>query len=165
MVFEALCEAPVQGRELMSEIFIAQSSLLGDMGAAAGRLRLISFDGRFGIIRCSHERVDETRAVMATVRSVASVRVALAVKGTSGTIAAATEKYIPRLVPVKADKERRRVELEEVAGWIVQIQGREIDLSPDDENKARGSDTRYMGLTSFDLFGGCDDADGTSDGV
>jgi len=43
----------VQARDLMGEIASSQLSLFGDSGAAANRLRLISFDGQIGLIRFS----------------------------------------------------------------------------------------------------------------
>jgi ribonuclease P/MRP protein subunit POP5 len=64
-----------------------------------------------------------------------------------------------------AEKDGRRIELDEISGCITHIHGCEIDLCPDDQSRIKGSDTRYLGLTSFDLYGGLDDANGTSDGL
>jgi ribonuclease P/MRP protein subunit POP5 len=163
IAFEAESEETIQPKELVAEIYSVQASLLGDLGAAKNRLKLIFFDGRFGLLRCSYLYVKEARAVLAAVYSANGVRIAVYVRGVSGTIKAATEKYIPQLSQESAENGGRRVELEEVSGRIVRIRGREIDLSPDD--RSRGSDTQYLGLTSFDLCGGCDDADGTADGL
>jgi ribonuclease P/MRP protein subunit POP5 len=163
LVLEIESEEPVSEKDLSQEILSSQVSLFGDLGTSRNRLRLISFCGRFGILRCSYLSVSQTRAALATIRSIGGIRAAVRIKGTSGTIRAATEKYIPQLSLIGAEKDGRRIELEEVSGCIAHIRGSEIDLIPDDRYK-KGSDTRYLGLTSFDL-GGCDDADGTADGL
>jgi ribonuclease P/MRP protein subunit POP5 len=165
VAFEIDSEDPVSERDLGSEIYSSQLSLFGDLGAARNRLKLVWFDGCYGLLRCHHTSIEETRAVLATIYSVGGIRASIRVKGVSGTIKAATEKYIPQLGHRSAESEERRIELREVSGRIVHIRGQEIDLSPDDRSKTKGSDTSYMGLTSFDLSGGCDDADGTADGL
>jgi ribonuclease P/MRP protein subunit POP5 len=165
IAFDVDSEETIRPNELMAEIISAQASLYGDKGSSLNRLKLISFDGRFGLLRCAYSRTQETRAVLATIYSINGIRAALHVKGISGTIRAATEKYIPRLSLSSAENDGRRIELEGVSGWIIHSHGREIDLSPDEKNKTKGSDTRYLGLTSFDLCGGCYDADGTADGL
>ncbi len=165
IAFELASEEPVRQNDLATELALAQSSLWGDKGSSLNRIKLISFSGRFGLLRCAHSRIQETRAVLATIYSINGIRAAIYVKGVSGTIKAATEKYIPRLSLSSAENDGRRFELEGVSGWIIHSHGREIDLSPDEKNRTKGSDTRYLGLTSFDLCGGCYYADGTADGL
>jgi ribonuclease P/MRP protein subunit POP5 len=166
VVFRLDSEEEVGSRELQREIHSAQASLFGDQGAARNRLKLIYYESPFGMLRCRHDQIEETRATLASIYAIGGVRAALHIKGVSGTIKSAREKYIPQLSRFEAvENGRRRIELEEVSGCIVRIQGRKIDLCPDDPNRTRRSDTRYMGLTSFDLSGGHDDADGTSDGL
>lgn len=158
-------EEPVLARDLIGEIHSAQASLFGDKGAGENRLKLVAFNGRFGLLRCSHAHIRETRAILASIYSIGGIRAACHVKGVSGTIKTATEKYIAPLRQITAESDGRRIELEEVSGCIIHIHGHEIDLCPDDRNRTKGSDTRYLGLTSFDLSGGHDDADGTADGL
>ncbi len=165
LAVEVDSEESLRPVDLAAEIHSAHASLFGDAGVAGNRLKLIGFDGRFGIIRCSHLKVEESRAAMATVYSICGVRAAVRVLGASGTIRGATEKYIPRLSLISADSDGRRIEQEDVSGRIVHVHGRQIDLCPDDPSRVKGSDTRYLGLTSFDLRGGYVDADGTSDGL
>lgn len=167
MAFELDLEDAVQKKDLMAEIHSSHVSLFGDVGTAGNRLRLVYFDGRFGLLRCSHEHIVETRAILASIYSIKGIRAALRVKGISGTIKSATEKYIPPLRQINAENDGRRIELDDVSGCIIHTHGREIDLCPDDRNTTKGSDsdTRYLGLTSFDLCGGHDDADGTADGL
>jgi len=138
----------------MAEIQSSQTSLFGDGGTAENRLRLVYFDGRFGILKCSHTKITESRAILASIWAVGGIRTALMVKGVCGTIKTATEKYIPQLNLINAESNGERIELDEVSGCIIRAQGLKIDLCPDDRSKAKGSDTRYLGLTSFDLCGG-----------
>ncbi|MGB3919659.1 MAG: Rpp14/Pop5 family protein [Methanothrix sp.] len=165
MIFELEAEGEIEGQDLMREIQISQRSLFGEIGSAENRLQLISFDGRRGILRFHHSRAEQTRATLASIRSIQGTRTALLVKGVSGTIKSATEKYLPPLSKINSDCDRRRIELKEVSGCIVRTHGLQVDLCPDDSEWAKGSDTRYLGLTSFDLCGGHEDADGTTDGL
>jgi len=165
VVFRLDSEEEIGSRDLQREIHFAQASLFGDLGAARNRLKLIYHEGPFGMLRCRHDGVQQTRAALASVYAVGGVRTAIHIRGISGTIKSAREKYIPQLSRTDAEDGGRRIELEEVSGCIVHIHGRKIDLCPDDPKRSRGSDTRYLGLTSFDLSGGHDDADGTSDGL
>jgi ribonuclease P/MRP protein subunit POP5 len=165
IVFQLDSEEEVGSGDLLKEIHSAYASLFGDLGMARNRLKLIYHQGSFGMLRCRHDRLLETRVVLASVYAVGGVRAAVRIRGVAGTIKSAREKYIPQLSRFESEDGRRRIELKEVSGCIVRIHGRKIDLCPDDPNKTRGSGTRYLGLTSFDLIGGHDDADGTSDGL
>ncbi|HNX10105.1 MAG TPA: Rpp14/Pop5 family protein [Methanothrix sp.] len=168
MVFELETEeasGPVQPRDLMNEIASSQFSLFGDEGAAENPLKLISFDGRFGLIRFSHEHATEARAALAAVHAIRGACAAIHSKGVSGTIKSATEKYLPRLSKLSPESDGRRIELKGVSGCIIRTHGVKVDLCPDDRNRSTGSDARYLGLTSFDLSGGHEDADGTADGL
>jgi len=165
LVIEVDSEETLRSVDLAAEIHSANASLYGDAVVAGNRLKLLHFDGRFGVIRCSHLKIENSRAALSTVYSVGGIRTAVRVIGASGTIRGATEKYIPRLSLISADSDGRRIEQEEVSGRIVHIHGRQIDLCPDDPSRVKGSDTKYLGLTSFDLRGGYVDADGTADGL
>jgi ribonuclease P/MRP protein subunit POP5 len=165
MIFQLEAEGEIEGKDLIKEIIANQHTLFGDIGSAKNRLHLISFDGRQGILRFHHKHMDQARATLASIHSIQGTRAALQAKGVSGTIKSATEKYLPRLCKINGDCDRRRIELKEVSGCIIRTQGLEVDLCPDDSEWTRGSDTRYLGLTSFDLCGGHEDADGTADGL
>lgn len=165
MIFELQAEGEISHSDLINEIYSTQYSLFGDEGAAKNHLKMIAFNGRYGLIRFSHMSVQETRATLATVHSIHGVRVALHTKGICGTIKSATEKYLPILGKISAESDGRRIELKDVSGCIIRTHGVKVDLCPDDRNKSIGSDTQYLGLTSFDLSGGHEDADGTADGL
>lgn len=165
VIFVADSEEPLSSRDLTSEIRSAQISLFGDEGAASNSLKLISFRSEVGILRCDHKHIRDTRVILATICSVGGIRAAMHVKGVSGTIKSATEKYIPKLCKISAENVERRIELEEVSGCIIHSRGCEIDICPDERILGKASDTKYLGLTSFDLCGGHNDADGTADGL
>ena len=168
LVFELESEnAPglIQARDLMGEITSCQLSLFGDEGAAKNRIKLICFDGRVGLIRFSHLHLRETRAALAAVFSVRGVRAAIRTKGVSGTIKSAREKYLPRLVKLSFESDGRRIERKDISGCIIRTHGVKVDLCPDDRYKSAGSESRFLGLTSLDLCGGHEDADGTADGL
>ncbi|MEI8004440.1 MAG: Rpp14/Pop5 family protein, partial [Methanothrix sp.] len=97
MIFELQAEDEISPKDLMNEINSSQYSLFGDEGAAKNHLKMIAFNGRYGLIRFSHIHIQETRATLATIHSIHGVRVALHTKGVCGTIKSATEKYLPRL--------------------------------------------------------------------
>jgi ribonuclease P/MRP protein subunit POP5 len=165
LAFEVYAEGKIEPKDLIEEIHSSQLSLFGDIGAAENRLKLISFRNGHGLLRCHHCHVKDTRAVLAAVRSIKGIRVALRTKGLSGTIKSATEKYIPQLNKLSFENDGRRIELEEVSGCIIHTRGLEVDLCPDDRSWTKGSDAKYIGLTSFDLCGGHENADGTTDGL
>lgn len=165
MAFSLEAEGEISTGELMKEIRQAQFSLFGDAGASKNRLKLISFNGQCGLLRCSYAHIQDTRAILATIYSINGIRVSLHSKGVSGTIKTATEKYLPQLGKICAESYRRRIELDDVSGCVIRTHGLKVDLCPDNRDKTEGSDTRYLGLTSFDLSGGHEDADGTTDGL
>ncbi|MGB7570891.1 MAG: Rpp14/Pop5 family protein [Methanothrix sp.] len=168
MIFELESEDTsglIQARDLMNEIASSQFSLFGDEGAAKNRLRLISFDGRIGLIRFSHLHPKETRAALAAVHSIRGIKAAIRTKGVSGTIKSAREKYLPRLVKLSYESDGRRIERKDISGCIIRTHGVKVDLCPDDRYKSAGSEAQFMGLTYLDLFGGHEDADGTADGL
>ncbi len=165
LAFELLGEGDVGAKDLFKEIKSSQNSLFGDSGTAKNRIKMIFFDGRFGILRCHHASVWETRAILASIYSVQGIRVLIRTKGVSGSIKAATEKYIPQLSELCAESDGRRIELDKVSGCIIHTYGLEVDLCPDIKNWNKGSGTKYLGLTSFDLCGGHEDADGTTNGL
>ncbi|MBN2110198.1 MAG: ribonuclease P [Methanosarcinaceae archaeon] len=94
LAFEIISEAPVRREDMIREIFSAAGSLLGDVGSSECALRLLAFEDSMGIVRCSPDRTDNTRAVLATIRDVKGTRVLCHVLGISGTVRGATKKYL-----------------------------------------------------------------------
>ena len=112
-----------------------------------------------------NELLNETRATLAAVHSIRGIKAAIRTKGVSGTIKSAREKYLPRLVKLSYESDGRRIERKDISGCIIRTHGVKVDLCPDDRYKSAGSSAQFMGLTSLDLCGGHEDADGTADGL
>ncbi|TGC10543.1 Rpp14/Pop5 family protein [Methanolobus halotolerans] len=94
LAFEIIAEEPVRRDDLIRELFSAAGSLLGDVGASECAIRLLAFEDSRGVVRCSPERTDNTRAVLATIRDVKGTRIICHVLGISGTVQGATKKYL-----------------------------------------------------------------------
>ncbi|MDP2768054.1 MAG: Rpp14/Pop5 family protein [Candidatus Methanoperedens sp.] len=94
MAFEVTSEQAITRQQLINEILNSIHSLFGDTGCSEINPRLMSFDGRYGIIRCLREKTQEARAALACINNVKGIRVSILVLGISGTIKGATEKFI-----------------------------------------------------------------------
>lgn len=94
LAFELISEGPVSRSDLIKEIMYSASSLLGDVTASECDIKVLGFEGWKGIIQCSHTKVKETRASLATLTRVNGKMATLHVLGTSGTVKRATEKFL-----------------------------------------------------------------------
>ncbi len=56
-------------------------------------LMLVSYDGRYGILRCALNKTQETRASLACIHKIKEGRVSILVHGISGTIKGARKKF------------------------------------------------------------------------
>lgn len=166
IAFEAHAEGPVSRWDLQGALWGETCSLLGDVGSSELDLWLLDFDGSLGIIRCRHMFVEEARAAMATVDRAGENRVALRVLGVSGTIRAATKKFIEaRRNPKDTGEEKLgRVDTRLVSGAVIRRDKMRLDVRPDDDDVLHRSQVKSVGITIFDL-GDDVDAYGTSDGL
>lgn len=57
--------------------------------------RIITFDGAWGILRCSHLHKDEAIAALQSIRRMGRQAVRVRTTGTSGTIRRARRKFMP----------------------------------------------------------------------
>lgn len=96
LVFEWISERQIDKWTLLSEIRDSIFSLYGDVGASECNTRLIEHTnaedterGR-GILRCAHDKVEDVRAALASIRSANEARLSIRVIGISGTIKGAT---------------------------------------------------------------------------
>lgn len=94
LAFELISEKPVSRGDIVKEVISSASSLLGDITTSDCDIRVLGFEAGKGIIQCSHTRVKETRAALATLTRVNGKRATLHVLGASGTVKRATEKFL-----------------------------------------------------------------------
>lgn len=94
LAFELISEAPVGRSDLVKEVMYTASSFLGDVTASECDIKVLGFEDSKGIIQCSHTKVKETRASLATLTRVNGKRATLHILGISGTVKRATEKFL-----------------------------------------------------------------------
>lgn len=94
LAFEIASEQTITRQQLISEILNSVHSLFGDVGCCEINPMLLSFDGKYGIVRCARERTRQARAALACINNVRGKRASILVLGISGTIKGATEKFI-----------------------------------------------------------------------
>jgi len=107
MAFEINSEKTVIRQELVREILNSTVSLFGDTGASQMNPALMSFEGRFGILRCAREQTNRTRVCLACINNIRGIRVSIRVLGISGTIKGATEKFIQQSLIKESEPEKR----------------------------------------------------------
>ena len=156
-------EGDIPRRDLVNEILFCAATLLGDVGSSEMGIRLLSFKENKGIIQCRLDRVWETRAALATVTSIKSMRIRIKILGVSGTVRGATEKYLqaqdinmsePEINKSQLIKESRMIiDVGNISGRIINRNNNEIDLLSEDPHSMEilnRSNTRYFGITVFD---------------
>lgn len=94
LAFKIISEDTINRRELNGELLDSICLLFGDTGASEINPSLMSYDGRYGILRCQKDRTSETRAALACINKVRGGRVSIMVLGISGTVKGAMEKFI-----------------------------------------------------------------------
>jgi ribonuclease P/MRP protein subunit POP5 len=143
-------DEPVDRKAFLDEVYYATQTLLGDHGSSEIGYRLMDFTGREGVMRVSLGAVETARAAMATVHTIKGQRTVIVVAGISGTIRAATEKYI-----ASEDVPNTNILSMQVSGTAsgiaVREKGDEIDIVPDDREALRRGNTRWLGLASSDI--------------
>ncbi len=107
LAFEVTSEQTINRQQLFNEILDSTASLFGDKGISEINPKLMSYDGRFGIIRCAREKTQETRAALACINNIRRIRVSILVLGTSGTIKGATEKFIQQTLIKELEPEKK----------------------------------------------------------
>ena len=107
IAFEIMSEKTMNRQELVREILNSMISIYGDKGASEINPSLMSFDGKYGILRCEREKRVETRAGLACINNIHGIRVSILVLGISGTIKGATEKFIQQTLINRPEPEKR----------------------------------------------------------
>lgn len=94
LAFELISEEPASRNDIVREVISCASSLLGDITTSDCDIKVLGFEDGKGILQCSHTRVKETRAALATLTRIHGKRATLHVLGASGTVKRATEKFL-----------------------------------------------------------------------
>lgn len=94
IAFEINSEQKINRQDLVREILNSIISVFGNKGASEINPALMSFEGRYGILRCARDKTKETRIGLACINNIRGIRVSILVLGISGTIKGATEKFI-----------------------------------------------------------------------
>jgi ribonuclease P/MRP protein subunit POP5 len=148
VAFRLSFEDPVTARDLKAEIARTAKSLFGDVGVSKLNVRIITFDGTKGLVRCDFRHVPEVQAVLASIGKIKDNRVCVTTIGTSGTIKAAIEKYL------QIEEKIRRIISSyvtvPVSGKAVRICGEEIDIIPEDRETIDRADVQFIGITIDD---------------
>ncbi|NKQ39468.1 MAG: ribonuclease P [Methanosarcinales archaeon] len=115
IVFELISENSINRKDLIYEIFSCASSLIGDVSASECSIRLLVFKNSLnqkskifsnshsgfksskGIIRCAHDKIDETRSILATIAFINGKKCLIHVIGVSGTVLGAKNKHLYKL--------------------------------------------------------------------
>ena len=106
LAFEINSDKIINRQELVREVSNSIISLFGDKGASEINPSLMSFEGRFGILRCAREKTNETRAALACINNIRTIRVSIHLLGISGTIKGATEKFIQQSLVKESEPEK-----------------------------------------------------------
>ncbi len=97
---ESWPDASIDRRAFQRELWYAGQNLLGDPGSAAADLTVIRFSFANGegeaIVRVRHGETEPARSALACIDDIDGATVGLQVRGISGTIRAANEKYLGR---------------------------------------------------------------------
>lgn len=107
IAFEINSTNKIHRQELVNALFDSIISLFGDVGASSINPALMTFDGKFGIIRCLREKTMETRAGLACINNIHGMGISILVLGISGTIKGATEKFIQQSLIKEEEREKR----------------------------------------------------------
>ena len=94
---ETLPDASFGEHDLRRALWFEAQNLYGDVKSAETRAELLEYDGYttlgLGVVRCAHDRVEETRAALACVDEVRDDPVGVRVVGVSGTLKAGRNRY------------------------------------------------------------------------
>ena len=98
LALEVITERPITRSDLSEEIFNSLCSLFGDTGASEINAGLLSYEGKYGILRCERKKTTDTRAALACISRIRGFRVSILVLGISGTVKGAMEKFIQQSI-------------------------------------------------------------------
>jgi ribonuclease P/MRP protein subunit POP5 len=142
VVLESTPAASIGRQAFQRECWYAAQNLLGDPGSSEVDLNLMRYEFEDGwgtsIVRVRRGEVDRGRAALACVDSIDGHDVGLRVCGTSGTVRACEESYLP---PAPEIQRQRSVVFEDGTETAV-VRSPRVDVQVDDST---------VGATELDL--------------
>ena len=96
IAFELISNANFTDKDIVRAITSANLRLYGEVGTSEENLWLIEFDKekQRGILRCSHKAQQKVLAALTAITKINEQDVVFNVRGVSGTIKKATDKYL-----------------------------------------------------------------------
>ena len=97
LAFDAISEQKILLDDLINTIWHSVLNFLGETGTARANIKIIkdTYDDnrQMGILRCSHDEVENVRSALALIQRIGDTRVIFRVLGLSGSIKAAKMKF------------------------------------------------------------------------
>ena len=97
LAFDVISEQKILLDDLINTIWHSVLNFLGEVGTSRASIKIIkdAYDDKrqIGILRCSHEDVENVRASLALIQRIGDFRVVIRVLGISGSIKAAKMKF------------------------------------------------------------------------
>ena len=97
LAFDVISEQKILLDDLINTIWHSVLNFLGEIGTSRANIKIIkdTYDNekQSGILRCSHEDVENVRASLALVQRIGDNRIIIRVLGISGSIKAAKMKF------------------------------------------------------------------------
>ena len=97
LAFDVISEKKILLDDLINTIWHSALNFLGEVGTSHANIKIIkdTYDDQrqMGILRCSHDEVENIRASLALIQRIGDIRVVFRVLGISGSIKAAKMKF------------------------------------------------------------------------
>ncbi len=148
VAFTIWAEGHVTSNGFIKALNEASLGLFGATGVSTFAIKMMSFDGFKGLLRCNYRHVDQVRAILASLSHVDDFRVCVVVSGTAGSIKSATEKYLQ--IEEKLRRSISSCVTVPVSGRAIWIRGNEIDIIPEDKEIADRANVHFIGITVRD---------------
>ncbi len=98
IVFEIISENPLEYRDFLEAFWNSMVMFLGELGSSDCQARILKnlYDQKSqrGVIRCKHDMVEHVRSSLSMITMIGESRVLIRIQGVTGTIKAATNKYL-----------------------------------------------------------------------
>lgn len=97
LAFHVISEQKILLQDLINTIWHSLLNFLGESGTSKANIKIIkdTYDEKrqMGIIKCSHDSVEEVRTALALIQRIGDTRIIIRVLGISGSIKATKMKF------------------------------------------------------------------------